>query len=329
MSLPVVRRSFIRATGLAVAILVAGTCAWAQTWPSKPIRIVVAYPAGGLVDLYARAYGEYLSEKLGQPVIVENKPGAAGSLGALAVKASPADGYTLLFALTGTLVQNRVLYKNLGYDADKDFVLISSMFAGHLPFVAAKTTGATNLKEFVDYARKNKVSVGTWGPGSGAHIAVAELNKQFGLQMEPVHYRGEIPMWQDLSAGVLQGAMGSYANASNVLQSGAGKAIAVQLTTRAKKLPEVATFIEQGATSKYFNLKGYICLVGPAGISREMVERLSALMVEAGKTARVQKLLDTFGIDEAAQGHAEFKKLHEEEKPHWLELVSGLGLTPE
>jgi tripartite-type tricarboxylate transporter receptor subunit TctC len=281
------------------------------------------------IEAEARAYGEHLSHKLGQPVIVENRPGVSGSLGAQAVKASPADGYTLLFALTGTLVTNRVLYKSLPYDPDKDFVLISSMFPGHLPFVAGKATGATNLKEFIEYARRNKVSVGTWGAGSGAHITVAELNKQFGLQMEPVHYRGEAPMWQDLSAGVLQAAMGSFVNASKVLESGAGRAIAVQLSTRMRKLPEVATFIEQGAVSKYFTLRGYLCLVGPTGIPQEIVERLSALMVEGGRTERVQKLLDTFGIDEAAQGHVEFKKLHEYEKPILLELVSSLGLTPE
>ena len=97
-----------------------------------------SYPAGGLTDLFARAYGEYLSQKLGQPVVVENKPGAGGSIGAQAVKAAPADGYTLMFTITTTMAMNRVLYKNLPYDADKDFVLISYMPSGGLPFVAAR-----------------------------------------------------------------------------------------------------------------------------------------------------------------------------------------------
>ena len=156
-------------------------------------------------------------------MVVENKPGAGGSIAAQAVKAAPADGYTLMFTISTTMIMNRVLYKNLPYDADKDFVLISSMSAGHLPLVASKATGATNLKEFVEYARKNKVSIGTYAAGSYSHIAVAELNKHFGLQMEAVHYRGEAPMWQDLAAGVIQAASGSYAAASNVLQSGAGR----------------------------------------------------------------------------------------------------------
>ena len=116
--------------------------------------------------------------------------------------------------------------------------------------------------------------------------------------MEAVHYRGEAPMWQDLAAGVIQAASGSYAAASNVLQSGAGKAIAVPQTRRMGKLPDVATFLEQGVTSKAFQLKGFICLVGPAGLAPDIVARLSALMVEGGKSERIQKLLDTFGVDE-------------------------------
>lgn len=203
------------------------------------------------------------------------------------------------------------------------------MPSGNLPFVAHKSTGANSINEFAEFARKNKVSVGTFGPGSTTHIAVVELNKQFGLQMEAVHYRGEAPMWQDLASGVIQGAGGSYAAASNVLQSGAGKAIAVTQVRRMKKLPNVATYLEQGVTSKAFQLRGYICAMGPTGTSQAIVDRLSALMVEGGKTERVLKLLDNFGIDESAHGHEDFKKLYAEEGPIWISLVQQLGLTPE
>ena len=189
----VTRRTLIRSgISTAVAMPFIGT-SWAQAWPSKPIKIVVGYPAGGLTDLFARAYGEYISQQVGQPVVVENRPGAGGSVGAQAVKVAPADGYTLMFTISTTMIMNRVLYKSLPYDADKDFVLISSMFAGHLPTVASKATGVTNLKEFAEYARKNKVSMGTYAAGSYSHMVVAELNKHFGLQMEAVHYRGEAP----------------------------------------------------------------------------------------------------------------------------------------
>jgi tripartite-type tricarboxylate transporter receptor subunit TctC len=329
MSSKISRRTLIKAgASTAVAMPFVGS-SWAQAWPSKPIKIVVGYPAGGLTDLFARAYGEYISQQVGQPVVVENRPGAGGSIGAQAVKAAPADGYTLMFTISTTMIMNRVLYKSLPYDADKDFVLISSMFAGHLPTIASKATGATNLKEFAEYARKNKVSMGTYAAGSYSHIVVAELNKHFGLQMEAVHYRGEAPMWQDLAAGVIQGASGSFAAASNVLQSGAGRAIAVPQTRRMSKLPDVGTFQEQGVNSRLFTLRGFICCVGPAGMPQEIVQRLSDLHVAGGKSERVQKLLDTFGIDESAVGHQEFRRQYDEEGPIWIGLVQSLGLTPE
>src|SRR5437762_11107421 len=328
MALKITRRDFI-ATGAATIAFSHPDSGWAQTWPSKPIKIVCAYPAGGLTDSFARIYGEYLSQKLGQPVIVENRTGASGSIGAAAVKQSPPDGYTLLVAITATLAQSRVLFKNLPYDADRDFALISSWPGGHLPLVAGKATNVTNLKEFVEYARKNDTNVGTFGPGSYPHIVVAELNKQYGLQMKAVHYRGEAPMWQDFAAGVLQAAMGSYANAVNALESGAGKAIAVQTTTRNRKLPDVPTFIEQGVESKIFAFPGYAFLAGPVDMPQEIVERLSGLMVEAGKTDRIQKLLDTYGLDESAQGHIAFKKMYDDETPILVDAVRALGLAPE
>jgi tripartite-type tricarboxylate transporter receptor subunit TctC len=308
--------------------LLSSTVASAQDWPTKqPIKFVASLQPGGLVDLFARAYGDYISTKLGQTIIVENKPGASGSLAAQAVKSAPADGYTFLFSLTGTLVQNKILVKNLPYDPDKDFVLVSSMFSGQLPFLAAKATGAKTLAEFIAYARNNPVSVGTWGAGSGAHLAVEALNQQYGLKMVAVHYRGEAPMWQDFNAGVLQGGMGSYVNTAGVIDGGFGVPIAVNTTSRLKRLPNVPTFIEQGAVSKYYPLKGFIFLAASTGTPPEIVNRMSELMVEAGKSERVRKVLDSFGIDEAAVGAAEFRKLFDEEAPVWLELVKALGLA--
>jgi tripartite-type tricarboxylate transporter receptor subunit TctC len=328
MSSSITRRSFVEAGVATVAAMpFGGTQTWAQSWPSKPIKVICGSSAGGTADLFARAYGEYLSQTLGQPVVVENKPGVAGALAAQAVKASPADGHTLLFTISVTLIGNRVLYKNLGYDPDKDFVLISSMSPGSLVFMANKSTGATTLQEFIEYARKNRTSVGTWGAGSGGHVAVAELNRHYGLQMEAVHYRGGAPMFQDFNAGVIHAAQGTYYDIRNSQQTGTGHPIAVW-PRRCRKLPDVPTFLERGVNSRLFNLAGYFCLLGPTGMPQEIVERLSNHMVEGGKSERVQRLLDTLGIDEGAQGHAAFRKLHETEMPIWIELIGSLGLTP-
>ncbi|MBP7661544.1 MAG: tripartite tricarboxylate transporter substrate binding protein, partial [Burkholderiaceae bacterium] len=292
-----IRRQVLAGISAVGAPMLLSSIGHAQTWPAKPIRIIVGYPPGGLTDIFARAYGEHLSNRLGQQVVVENRTGAGGSLAAQAVKNAPPDGYTLMFTISTTMIMNKVLYKSLPYDPDKDFVLISSMSAGHLPLIVNKKLGITNLKEFVEYARTNRVSLGTYAAGSYSHIAVAELNRIFGLKMEAVHYRGEAPMWQDVAAGVIAGGSGSVAAATSVLQSGVGLPIAVPQTKRMRILPNVPTFQEQGVPDKAFQLKGFICIVGPAGMPPELVQRLSDLMVEGGKTEKVQKILATFGID--------------------------------
>lgn len=191
MAMKLTRRTLLRSGAAAATLPLIGAPAIAQGWPNKPIRFVVSYPPGGATDIFGRAYGEYISRQLGQPVLVENKAGAGGTVGALEVKQSPADGYTLLFTISTTMIMNKVLYKNLPYDPDKDFELISYMPAGSLPTIVATSTGITNLKELADYARKNKTNMGTYAAGSYAHLAVAELNKHFKLNMEAVHYRGK------------------------------------------------------------------------------------------------------------------------------------------
>jgi tripartite-type tricarboxylate transporter receptor subunit TctC len=203
------------------------------------------------------------------------------------------------------------------------------MSPGHLPFVVHKSTGAKTLKEFFEYAKTNKVTYGSYAAGSYTHIAITELNKHYGTQIETVHYRGEAPMWQDFNAGVIQAASGSYQAANNLMQSGVGIPVAVNTAKRNKKMADVPTFDEMGIKSKVFGLRGFICLVGPTGMPQDVVEKLSDLMVEGGKTERIQKLLETFAVDDAALGHQDFRKLFDHEKPIWIELVSSLGLTPQ
>jgi tripartite-type tricarboxylate transporter receptor subunit TctC len=328
MTVKLTRRALIRAGAAAATVPLIGAPAIAQGWPNKPIKFIVSYPPGGATDIFARAYGDYISKQLGQTVLVENKAGAGGTVGALEVKRSPADGYTLLFTISTTMIMNKVLYKNLPYDPDKDFVLLSYMPAGSLPTIVATSTGITNLSELAEYARKNKTNIGTYAAGSYAHLVVAELNKHYGLNMEAVHYRGESPMWADFLAGSLQGGTGAWFVANSVLQNGKGRAIAVS-QKRMKKLPGVATFAEQGVTSGVFGLQGFVCCVGPAGMPDEIANRFSDLFVEAGKGEKIQQLLDQFGIDDSAIGRRGFEKLVAEEGPVWLKAVSSLGLTPE
>jgi tripartite-type tricarboxylate transporter receptor subunit TctC len=320
------RRDVLR-LGAAAALLSAP--ALAQAWPAKPIKIVCTYPPGGLTDVFARAYGEYVSQKVGQPVVVENKAGAAGAIGAELVKLSPPDGYTLMFTNSTTMMQNKVLFKKLPYDPDKDFTLVAWFNTGHLPTAVNKDVPVKNIPEFAAWAKDRKVSAATYGAGSFAHVVAESLNKHYGLKMEAVHYRGEALMWQDMASGAVQTASGSYATMLPFLQSGAVKVIAVPTLERMKKLPDVPTFHEQGLTEKAFQVRGWVGCAAPAGTPDAIVQKLSDLMVEGGKTERVQKILDTFGIDEAARDRAYFKKVIDEEGPVWLDVVRSLNLEPQ
>jgi tripartite-type tricarboxylate transporter receptor subunit TctC len=323
------RRHFIATAAAASAVPLIGSSAHAQAdWPTKPIKIIAGYPAGGQTDLFARTYGEYIRTTTGQNVVVENKAGASGSVAAVEAKRSAPDGYTLMFTISTTMIMNRVLIKDIPYDADKDFTLVSIMPSGSLPFVAGEKTGAKTLAEFVAYAKKaEKVNVGTYGAGSYAHMAVVEMNKQYGLNIEPVHYRGEAPMWIDLAGGFIDGAHGSYSAGLSVLQSGRGRPVAVS-RKRMSTLPDVPSFAEQGTTSPIFKLTGFQCCAVPKGTPAEIIQKLSGLLVDGGKSERVQQLMKSFGVDDTAMTFAETQKLYKEEAPVWLEAVTSLGLAP-
>jgi tripartite-type tricarboxylate transporter receptor subunit TctC len=322
------RRDVLRCGSLAAASLLPAP-AIAEAWPSKPIRIVCGYPAGGLTDIFARGYAEFISQKTGQPVVVENKAGASGAIAAEQVKGAAPDGYTLMFTISTTMIMNKVLFKKLPYDPDKDFALISWLNAGHLPMIINKNVPAKDLAEFAEFARNNKVSLGTYGAGSYPHVVAETLNRHYGLKMEAVHYRGEALMWQDVASNAIQGGSGSIAGASSVLQTGTGRPIAVPSMVRAKKLPDVPTFYEQGLTEQAFQVRGFICLVGPIAMPAEIVKKLSDLMVEGGKTERIQKILDTFGIDEGARDRTYFKEVLAKEGPVWIDVIKSLNIEPQ
>lgn len=301
----------------------------AQAWPARPIKIVCTYPPGGLTDIFSRAYGEYVSAKLGQPVVVENKTGAAGAIGAEQVKQAAPDGYTLMFTNSTTMVQNKVLFKKLPYDPDKDFTLVAWFNTGHLPTAVNKDVPVKNIPEFKAWAKDRKVSVATYGTGSFAHVVAATLNKNHGFNLEAVHYRGEGSMWQDVASGNVQAATGSYASQLPFLQQGSVRVIAVPTLERMKKLPDVPTFYEQGLTDKAFQVRGWVGCAAPAGTPEAIVQKLSDLMVEAGKTERVLKINDQFGIDEGARDRAYFRKVLDEEGPVVLEVIKSLDIEPQ
>ena len=292
MSLKINRRHFIAAGTAAAATPFLSYGASAQgTWPSRNIRMICSYPAGGQTDLLARAFGDYIGKQIGQTVVVENKAGASGSIGAAEVARAAPDGHTMLCSISTTYVMNRVMMKNPGYDMDKDLALVSVVPGAGLLLIASKQAGIKSLDDFVAFARKKgQVNFGTYSAGSSPHMTINELNKQYGLKIEPIHYRGEAPMWTGLMDGTLDVAMGSYTGAQSVLQTNNGVVFAVH-SKKVDAIPEIKTLPEQGATSKFFTVSGFSGWALPKATPQPIVDRLSEMFVAANNDPKVKEVL--------------------------------------
>jgi tripartite-type tricarboxylate transporter receptor subunit TctC len=297
-------------------------------WPNKPIRIVVPYPAGGQTDGIGRVFGDFLTRQLGQPAVVENKAGGGGVIGVTEIKRMAPDGYNILCTISSSLIQNRLTVKDLPYDPEKDFIYLSSVSGAGGPVVAAEKTGATNLKDFIAYAKKvDKLNWGSYGIGSTPHVLIETMAKQYGLKVEVIQYRGEAPMWADVAAQTLDGASGSYAAAAPVIQSGRGKLIAVT-GDRLSPYPDTPTMKEQGAVGRFYDSRAFTTFAVPAGTPQEIVKKLSDALVLAGNDPKVKTLLANYLLNPPTDFEATsagFKR----DTDIMLELLRGLGIKPE
>ncbi len=319
------RRRFIT-TGAGLALGIAAHPLWAQAaFPSKPVKIIVAFPPGGLTDAYARMYAEQLSTQLGGTAVVENKPGAGAILAIDAVAKSPPDGHTLLMTTSGTVWQNRVLYGKLPYNLDKDLVPVAFFPSGPLVIGVGEKVPAANLKEFIAWARANPCSMGTYAPGSVPHMAADQLNRSSGTQIQAVHYRGESPMWVDLASGQIQVAIGSYQSFATVATRGV-KPIAVTGNYRSPKLPDVPTALEQGAAGRLWGLEGGLPLMAPAGTPEAVLQTLSRVVVQGAETERAAKLREQFAIPNKPKNLKDMRADWMRDVPVWIKLAVDLGI---
>jgi tripartite-type tricarboxylate transporter receptor subunit TctC len=264
---------------------------------SKPVRIIVPYPAGGQTDIIARSFADVLARELGQPVIVDNKGGAAGVIGVTEAKRAPADGSTMLCTISSSLIQNRFTMKEVAYDAETDFVYPTALNVIGFPLVASATTKASSLSEFIDYAQKTeKLNFGAYGIGSFPHLLAEVLIRQYNLKAETVHYRGEAPMWTDLAGQTIHAASGSYGAALPALETGRGKIIGV-IGERLPPRPDVPTLVEQGASGNFYDVRSFTAFALPAKTSPELVQKYSEILVKAQSDAKVKQVLATFFLD--------------------------------
>jgi tripartite-type tricarboxylate transporter receptor subunit TctC len=323
------RRLFLGAGASAVAAPRLLTSASAQAgFPNKPLRIVVPYAAGGQTDGLGRAFGDFLTRKLGQPVVVENKAGGGGVLGVTEVKRAPADGYTILCTISSSLIQNRLTVKDLPYDPEKDFIYLTMVSGLGGPVVVAEKLGVKDLKGFLEYAKKvDKVNWGAYGVGSTPHVLIETMIKQYGFKAEVIQYRGESPMWADVAAGVLDGATGSFAAASPIIQSGRGKLIAV-VGDRLPPHPDTPTMMEQGAKGGFYETRAFTTFAVPAGTPADIAKKLSDALIEAGSDPKVKQVLSNFLIG-APSSFEDTGKRFTRDSGVMLAILKDLGLKPE
>lgn len=319
------RRNFIKTITALFTGMVLDARAQAAKWPNKPIRIVVAFPPGGLTDAYARSFGDYLSGKLSVPVIVDNKPGAGAIIGIDTVAKSPADGYTLIMSTSGTFWQNRILYTKLPYNLDKDLTPIANFPSGPLVVGIPEKIPATNMAEFVAWAKKNPTSMGTYAPGSYPHMLADQTNRRAGTEIQSIHYKGEAPMWLDLASGQLQIAVGSFQSFNTVAARGV-RPIGVTGTYRSPRLPNVPTLQEQGDSSKLVSLEGGLPLLAPAGTPDVVLQAISREVVAWSNTEKAAKLRDTFAIPNKPKNLSDTLKEWEREVPVWIKMAVDLGI---
>jgi tripartite-type tricarboxylate transporter receptor subunit TctC len=252
----------------------------AQSYPSKPIRIVVPYTAGGPADLLVRGLGQKLNDSWGQQVVVENKPGANEIIAAQDIAKSPADGYNYLLASDAVFSLNGFLYSKLPYDPAKDFAPVGRIVTANLMLVARPGLPAASVKELIDYAKKNpgKLNYGSVGAGGVNHLAFAWFNTMNGLEMQHVPYKGLVQGLQDVMTDRLDTMFAVIGGAAPLLKAGKLKGLAVSGKSRNALIPDVPTFAEAGLPG--FDASFYFALAAPAGTPRELLSKFAA---ESGK----------------------------------------------
>ena len=318
-------RSFLLACAMALATFTTH----AQTYPTKPIRIIVPLQPGGLADGFARLLGQHLSERMGQPVVVENRPGGSQVIaGEAAARAAP-DGYTLMLATEAGLVTATLAQKQMPYDPVRDFSPITMIFVVPYYLVVHPSLPVNTLQELVAYAKANpaKLSYASFGQGTGNHIAGEVLKKRFGIEMVHVPYKGTAQAMTDLIAGqvllMFGGGQSSIAN----IKSGKLRGIAVSGIKRSNAMPDLPTVAEQGVPG--FDIISWFSLVGPAGLPRPIVDRLNAETTAMLNNPGVRDKYTAFGIDITPSTPQELAEHIRRGPAVWAKIMAEAGVKPE
>ncbi|MEM5430340.1 tripartite tricarboxylate transporter substrate binding protein [Cupriavidus oxalaticus] len=323
---PARRRTCLGIAAFLVSRSWAGTSASTNGWPKRPIRLVVPGPAGAGMDIFARVIASHLHRALGQPVVVDNRPGANSLIGTDMVAKSAADGYTLLITPSSAVAINPVIQPKMPYDALKDLTPVAQVGAAGILLLAHPSSGFRNLADMVRYAKANpgKLSYGSWGNGSTGHLVMEGIKAHYGLSMQHVPYKGNAQLVTDLlSKNML---LGFTDIASPVPHVRSGKLVALACTgsARGPALPEVPTLTEQGYP---FSKEGWYGVFAPAGTPVEIVQRLNAEINRIlANDDVVQKYAQQNMPRPATKTVAQFAAIVRDDVTAWQKLAKGAGL---
>jgi tripartite-type tricarboxylate transporter receptor subunit TctC len=318
-------RSFLRALALGMALL--AVAAHAQTaWPTKPIKILVGYAAGGSTDVTARILGQALSERLGQPVIIENRPGAGGNIAADATAKADPDGYTLLMTTSTTFATNPSLYKNLPFNVQTDFEPVTlTAFIPNL-LVVNPSVPVNNVADFVAYLKANpgKLNFGSAGNGSSQHIAGELFDSLAGVRMVHIAYRGGAPAVNDLLGGQVQVIFAPLVEVLQQVRADKFRALGITTAKRSPILPDVPPIAE---TLPGYEVALWNGLVAPAKTPPEIIDRINRAAIDALRSRDLKAKLAEQGSEPVGDTPAEFKAFIESELVKWRRLVEISGAT--
>lgn len=307
------------------ATLLATGAAFAQAYPSKPVTMIVPFPAGGTTDIVARLTAQKLSEAWGQPVVVDNRAGAGGNIGsAMVAKAAP-DGYTILMGTVGTHAINASLYEKMPYDVVKDFAPITNVAAVPNMLVINPALPVNSVKELIEYGKKNpgKLNMASSGNGTSIHLSGELFKVMTGVQMEHIPYKGSAPALTDMMGGQVQVMFDNMPSAINHVKSGKLKALAVTTATRSPAMPDLPTIDEAGV--KGFEAASWFGLLAPAGTPKEIVAKIQADVVKAMKTTDLTEKMAQQGAAAVGNTPDEFAAYIKAELAKWEKVVKASG----
>jgi len=318
-------RSWARFAATLVALAFPALVA-AQAWPSKPVKIVVPFAAGGATDVVARLLAQKLSESWGQTVVVENRAGAGGNIGADVVAKSPADGYTLLMTSGSIVTANPYMYKSLTYDPAHDLVAITNVATGPQVIAVGPGVEQKDLKSFIEYARANpkKVNFGSAGVGTQTHLAAENFAYSAGVDITHVPYKGESQAITDLMGGQIQMATPNLGAAIGFIKDGKLRALAVTSRERSPQLPDVPSASE---IIPGFENAGWFGLVAPTGTPRDVIDRIQRDSARILQGEEFKATLAKQGMAPVGNTPAEFTAAIREESARWAKVIKERGLS--